>query len=354
MRRKVLRRVLCLSLVGTVLFQMTAPVFAAESEYPQFDVKGYSKYEFFNLGVDPKTNFFLAQTNLGSVSQTLGVSGPWQNRLKLQINGKLSELVALAYDIEQEPELPQKSDVVMDYGTNKLTFGDFSADYKGNEFATATKFLNGLMYSAKTSDFEMILIPSAKLRSNTLPLQVQKGNNTRGPYSLGRGTLVEGSERIEVNQVLQKRGVDYTIDYFEGKVTFGKILLPTDEIRYSFEFTNIADLFAPTTSRRDFFGIQARGRVDPSIFQGTPPVQSVAVSRSHEQLYPERPAATQEASLLSLKRQFEASLEAVEKVAETEIVRMPSLDQRDFLQHHDRDPGLFSAQKPIMVLTVTK
>jgi len=191
--------------------------------------------------------------------------GPWQEKLKLRIIGKLTEKLSVSYDLEQQPDMPDKFDVTVTYDKTQLTFGDFQANFSENEFVSTSKYLNGIMITSKDNWYDLTFVPSAKLKSETQSLVSQRGNNTKGPYNLGRGSIIEGSERIELNNVLISRGTDYSIDYFSGKVTFSRILSPDDEFKYSYEFTNMIDLFFPTISKRDFIGLQTSITVDPTL-----------------------------------------------------------------------------------------
>jgi len=243
---------------------------AQQGNYPQLDISGFKKWEYKKADVTPNKNYFSGLTQLGGYYPTF-TGGPWQERLQLRIIGQLSENLSVTYDLEQQPETPDRYDVKVKYYNNELTFGDFTANFTGNEFATASKFLNGVMLTAKDGWYDIITVPSAKLKSQTQSLASQQGNNTKGPYNLGHGSIVEGSEKIELNDIPQIRNIDYTIDYFEGKVTFNQILTQADEFKYTYEFTNILDLFFPALSKRDFFGFQSRFTIDPEEFGKEPP-----------------------------------------------------------------------------------
>lgn len=235
--------------------------------YPQFDISGFKKWQYYKIQVSPQSNYYLAQTQLGGLSSTLGLSGPLQERLLLKIDSKLSEHLKVSYDILQEPESPQKSDVKVTYDGTELTFGDFTAAFAGNEFVSATKYLNGVMLTSHDPTYNFTFVPATKSKSFNQQFSSGLGNNTRGPYSLGHGSIVEGSEKIILNNIAQVRGVDYTIDYFEGKITFTKILSPADNFTYTYEFTNFLDLFFPTVSNRDFFGIEARKTLNKMFYE---------------------------------------------------------------------------------------
>ncbi len=249
-------------------------------EYPKLDISGYKKYEFRQINVSPSRNYFLGLSHLG---ESYGyAAGPWQERLRLRIVGKLSKRLSVSYDMEQQPELPEKYNVKVNYDNHELTFGDFTTTFTGNEFATASKSLNGVMVTSRDNWYDLKLVPSAKVRSSTQKLTSQRGNNSRGPYSLGRGSIIEGSEYVELNGVPQKRGPDYTIDYFEGTITFNIILTEDDEFKYSYEFTNLLDLFFPTLSKRNFFGFRGSATVDPSTFGRPEPKPEPSIKEERE------------------------------------------------------------------------
>ncbi|KPJ68219.1 hypothetical protein AMJ44_06875, partial [candidate division WOR-1 bacterium DG_54_3] len=256
----------------------------AQQTYPQIDISGFKKWEYKKVEVDPTRNYFAGLTQLGGFYPTF-TGGPWQERLQLRIAGQLSENLSVSYDLEQQPETPDRFDVKVKYYNNELTFGDFTANFSGNEFASTSKFLNGVMLTAKDSWYDVVTVPSAKLKSQTQKLTAQKGNNTKGPYNLGHGSIVEGSERIELNGNPLTRNIDYTIDYFEGKIIFNRILTQADEFKYSYEYTNILDLFFPALSKRDFFGFQSRFTIDPEEF-GKPAPKEEPVIDSARELFP--------------------------------------------------------------------
>jgi hypothetical protein len=244
--------------------------------YPQIDVSGFKKWEHKQVDVSPNSNYFTGLTQLGGYSPTVN-GGPWQERLQLRIIGQLSENLSVSYDLDQEPETPEKFDVKVKYYNNELTFGDLNATFSGNEFVSTTKSLNGVMLTAKDTWYDIVAVPSAKEQSQTQSLTSQNGNNTSGPYNLGRGSIVEGSEQVQLNGVNLNRNVDYTIDYFDGKITFNRILNSTDEFKYSYEYTNVLDLFFPTLSNRDFFGFQSRFTIDPEQFGKTAPKEEPVI-----------------------------------------------------------------------------
>ena len=215
--------VLFLVLTGSFLFA-DQPL----QTYPQIDISGFKKWEHTEASVAPNSNYFAGLTQLGGYTP-LASGGPWQERLQLKIIGQLSENLSVSYDLDQEPETPEKFDVKVKYYNNELTFGDINANFSGNEFVSTTKSLNGVMLTAKEPWYDIIVVPSAKEQSQTQALTAQNGNNSAGPYNLGHGSIIEGSEQVQLNGIYLKRNTDYTIDYFEGKITFTHLLSTTDE-----------------------------------------------------------------------------------------------------------------------------
>lgn len=283
-----MRRVKKYSLAAFFLALFTLAVWAEQaaytSQYPQIDISGFKKWENKQVEVAPSRNYFTGLTQLGGFYPTFS-GGPWQERLQLKILGQLSESLSVTYDLDQQPETPERFDVKVKYYNNELTFGDINANFTGNEFVSASKFLNGVMLSSKDSWYDILTVPSAKLKSQTQALTSQKGNNTRGPYNLGHGSIVEGSDLVQLNGVYLRRNTDYTIDYFEGKITFNRILNTTDEFKYSYEYTNVLDLFFPTLSKRDFFGFQSRFTIDPEQF-GKPAPKEEPVILAARDIFP--------------------------------------------------------------------
>jgi hypothetical protein len=249
--------------------------------YPKVDISGYKKWEYKNASVDPAANYFLGLTHLGGF--TPFSTGPWQERLKLKVQAQLHEKLAVSYDIEQQPEAPDKYNVKLTYDDkHELTFGDFNAEFSGNEFASTTKVLNGMMITSRDQDYNLMFIPSAKFKSQTQPLTKQNGRNAKGPYSLGHGSIIEGTERIQLNGAALERNKDYIINYLDGTVTFTRIIFSTDEFAYSYDYTNVADLFGPIISQKDFMGFQGRVKIDPYSWTQRRPKAKPAVDSAAE------------------------------------------------------------------------
>lgn len=127
-------------LLGVCILSLLPAAVFAEGTYPQIDISGFKKWEHKEVKVDPNRNYFAGLTQLGGFYPTF-TGGPWQERLQLRILGQLSENLSVTYDLEQQPETPEKFDVKVKYFNNELTFGDFNANFSGNEFVSGLEIL---------------------------------------------------------------------------------------------------------------------------------------------------------------------------------------------------------------------
>ncbi|MFC1496568.1 hypothetical protein ACFL52_04055 [Candidatus Margulisiibacteriota bacterium] len=249
--------------VFSVFFLIISTTVFAADDYPNIDISGYKKWQYKDLRIEPLKNIFLGSSKIGYSSSLSGLT--WQEQLKLRIDARLSEKLIASYDIEQQPDFPERFKVEVDYDKKQnLLFGDFTAKFSGNEFTTTTKTLNGVRIKTEGNNYKFKIIPSGKLRSNFQALTRQNGNNSRGPYRLGHGIIVEGSESVWKNDQLLERRKDYNINYFEGEVTFSEIVRTVDEIKYTYEYSSFADFFFPTLSRRNFFGARGEYSFNPN------------------------------------------------------------------------------------------
>lgn len=129
----------------------------------------------------------------------------------------------------------------------------FTAEYgdirgtlpSSNRFVQVTNNVSGLSLGYRSGPLRVgLLRTEARGEARTVSLP---GNNSAGPYYLQSNQIIRGSERIEVDGVLQVFGQDYTIDYDLGAVTFlnrttleSKIIAPTSTIVATYESFNFA------------------------------------------------------------------------------------------------------------------
>lgn len=122
-----------------------------------------------------------------------------------------------------------------DGGSAKLLLGEFPADLGGNEFVLLNRTLTGLQVDPVLPKGSLRFITS-KLKS---PVRTDTfyGRNVSGPYYLTATPIVDGSEVVLIGNTRKERTKDYTLDYYNGIVTFAPeiIVSPAERITVSYE-----------------------------------------------------------------------------------------------------------------------
>lgn len=123
-------------------------------------------------------------------------------------------------------------------GSTEAYFGDFTPLMDDLEFAQINKVLSGLQIAGGDEKYGFKLIASSpKGRSR---FKKMYGDGSQGPYNLGDSPIVINSERVTVDNELQKRGNDYEIDYQAGTITFKQKTINSIsiiEVNYDFRET---------------------------------------------------------------------------------------------------------------------
>ncbi|HJT24009.1 MAG TPA: hypothetical protein VJ873_05500, partial [bacterium] len=105
----------------------------------------------------------------------------------------------------------------------------FPASLPGSQFLSSNLTTTGLRAVGKYDDFDVTAFYGTP--QGRPVYEKFFGNNTQGPYVVPDVPLVPASETVWINKQKLTRGVDYTIDYTLGNLTFiNRILLLTDLI----------------------------------------------------------------------------------------------------------------------------
>ena len=163
----------------------------------------------------------------------------------LRINGtNVLGVLNFEFNIQDSRfEDPQGSKFSLDVrrGPWEANFGDIRGRLLNtNRFTRFDRTLRGASLAYKAGGLEArVLRTEARGEARTISLS---GNNTAGPYYLQASQIIRGTERVEVDGVLQVFGQDYSIDYDLGAITFinrqsltAKIIPPTSTIVASYE-----------------------------------------------------------------------------------------------------------------------
>ncbi len=133
---------------------------------------------------------------------------------------------------------PTENKVKLDYNTPKVRFewGDINAGFSGNSLIDFNRYLSGFKitnnWSKQLKTSFLYSTTKAETRTITIP-----GNNSSGPYYVYAGQIVEGSDRVRVDNRELSRGQDYTLDLYTGELRFttGNIILSSQSIAVTFE-----------------------------------------------------------------------------------------------------------------------
>jgi hypothetical protein len=177
-------------------------------------------------------------------------------RSRISLEGKLSEDLYVYYDIEQEPEMPGKYDVEIKYKDHHLQFFHLNANYKQGNYINVSKSLRGAQYRYD-DNYNIFQLSMGKERSESNKLE-NFGSGSK-IIKLTHRYIFPGSVRAYVNNDLKEENSDYTVDYYEGVVTFDFPVEKTDYFKIIYEVSNpIAD-YLPVLARRNFQAIQYSG-----------------------------------------------------------------------------------------------
>lgn len=153
---------------------------------------------------------------------------------------------------------PQSKRVWLDYRRDGLQvgYGDLMSAslLNSNEFARYTRTLSGAMVGYNKGRLAVRAIRTeTKSSARTRSLQ---GTNSPGPYFIGDSQIINDSEEVKVDGVSLKQGLDYTINYQIGSITFvSRVVPPTSTIAISYEtlgFNNTAGVVQGAGLTYDF------------------------------------------------------------------------------------------------------
>jgi hypothetical protein len=236
--------------------------FPTRSENKQFDIDVDGFYEVRASARDysPKsrdTTVWRAITN-DPVYQKIPrdvLLGPMQLNFKskIGISGKLSDDLYVYYDIEQNPDLPSRYDVKVDYRDHHFQFFHLESKFQEGEYLNVAKSLRGAKYEY-LSDSTQFRFATGKERSNSKIIEgFGSGLKT---IKLSDRFILPSSMTIFVNNSKRQEGSDYTVDYYKGEVTFKSPPQVSDYYKIIYEASNPISDYLPVLARRSFMGIE--------------------------------------------------------------------------------------------------
>ncbi len=133
---------------------------------------------------------------------------------------------------------PQSKRIWLDYKRDgfQVGYGDLMSAslLNTNEFARYTKTLSGAMVGYNKGRLAVRAIRT-ETKSSARTRSIQ-GTNSPGPYFIGDSQIVNDSEEVKIDGVTMRQGMDYTINYQVGSITFvSRVVPPTSTISMSYE-----------------------------------------------------------------------------------------------------------------------
>lgn len=197
-------------------------------------INGSKTYTFQMLSVTGNEDMY--------INDNYGFSPRYRNETNLTIMGSLFTGLSLTATLSNNRWNPNDRTMVLNYDrkNTKASLGDITTSLTGNELIPFSKRIKGLAF---THDFGVASITAIASRTKASAKTVAvKGNNTSGPYYLGGTQIVDGSERVKIDDRDIPRsdnsGIpNYTLDIYSGILTFrNEIIVPsTSDISVSFE-----------------------------------------------------------------------------------------------------------------------
>lgn len=189
-------------------------------------------------GSDSARQLFQFQNNNSFLNR--GGIGPFRQSLNLGVNGKLFNTFNIDANLTNNRVNASLAQLLrLNYDSKKGTrvdLGDVAASLNGNELVPFSRNVQGIRYERDLGGGSKVAtvasVTRAVTRRNTL-----LGQGTSGPYYLGGGQIVPGTERIYLNGSELSPGKDYRLDYPLGTLYFleGRIVNRSDTVEYTYE-----------------------------------------------------------------------------------------------------------------------
>jgi hypothetical protein len=204
----------------------------------RLSITGTKTYTFQSLSVAGDKQMFL--------DDNYGYSSYYRNETNLTIVGNIFPGLSLTSTLSNNRWNPNERTFTLNYDKQdtKAAFGDISASLTGNELVSFAKQLKGVTITQNLGFCRVTAIAS-KTKASTKTVTLT-GNNTPGPYYLGVSQIVDGSERVMIDdqEITRSDGTglpNYTLDAYSGILTFrdGLIVSSTSRISVSFELQSI-------------------------------------------------------------------------------------------------------------------
>lgn len=210
----------------------------------------------FSLMFSNQQSFDLKQ------SLFLKLDGELSNNMRIE--GQLSDSQSPLTPEGDSKEISNIDQVYLKlYGNNyAVTFGDQELEFKETALMNYKTKFEGLSawYKQKNSALGAVALSSGKRTTNIF----DGVDGKQGPYYLTAESsgfnvqVIPGSETVSINGNTLSRGLDYTIDYSDGSITFKQLITSNSKIIIDFQYSD-------EYYRQNMYMASASFKIEPSI-----------------------------------------------------------------------------------------
>lgn len=175
----------------------------------------------------------------------------YEQRYNIELEGHLDQDTEVKYNIQKEPDFPGVYNVYIRKKTTELQFGDFNTSYLSGDFVNIEKYLNGVETNTLQDEWRG---KATFGKEKSEPQKFETFGNDSKKYNVGKSFILEGSVIVYLNNQQLTENKDYSVNYYEGSITFNKRITKIDFIKVIYEFTNPIQDFIPALSRKNFTG----------------------------------------------------------------------------------------------------
>ncbi|MDR2431504.1 MAG: hypothetical protein LBD99_04550 [Candidatus Margulisbacteria bacterium] len=222
--------------------------------YPQVDISGFEELEYNSLDQSGAPEKYQNTTEYARLPASVKVYDGLRHRRLIDLEGQISEKLYVRYKISQDPDLPQETDIYVEYANFSVYFGKYDAYLSNGSLFSLGKSIDGLHMDYLAENFEIEGIYGEE-RSHEREFSFY-GSGQR-EYSLGQTNIQEGSLQVRLNGE-ELADSAYRIDYFDGKIIFNNILSSLDRVDGSYEYLDPIEDFLPISSKVRLSGVQHR------------------------------------------------------------------------------------------------
>jgi len=170
-----------------------------------------------------------------------GNRSPFYDYTELNIEGKIFNYFSVQTRLTSNRYMNEQPRFLFAYEAKKtrVSMGDLYATLNGNILMPFSRNLRGVMVESQWGPVKFqTLFSETKARTKRVLI---RGNNTPGPYFLQAYSIVDGSERVRVDDIDKTLGKDYTLNYYTGSIEFTQMIPETSTIVVEYETRDRAD-----------------------------------------------------------------------------------------------------------------